>query len=255
MYKTAFLVMIVISIFFVFNQAIADIVIIQGTNSVTDTWLNQAEYSENYGQETSLFVRKDVDPGEDDDRDTLIKFNLSSIPDNAVITSAKLSLYYYDEWYMGSNDWLDVSVFSMKASWDEGSGGSGTERTGASWKYRYAYPNNSVWAQDGARGSSDRGSVLATVRLDDAVGRWVDWQAQALTAIVGQWYAGTLVNNGLVLDYTNSDDEENGVTFWSSEVSLSQYGPKLEVGYYIIPEPTTLLLFGLGGLVLHKRRA
>ena len=170
-----------------------------------------------------------------------------------MITSAKLSLYYYDEWYMGSSDWLDVGVFPLLTGWDEGSGGAGIDRTGASWKYRLAYPNASTWNSDGARGASDRGAVLAVVRFDDNVGRWIEWEGTAMTNTVNQWYEGTLANNGLVLDYTNSDDDENGVTFWSSEADLPQYGPKLEVSYYI-PEPATMSLLLIGGLALLRRR-
>jgi len=228
----------------------ADVMTIQGAD---DTWLNQDEYAKNYGGDTSLHVRRDVDPTEDDDRTSLVRFNLSSIPENAVINSAKLSLYYYDEWYMTSSDYLDVSVFPLKASWDEGVGGSGGDiRSGASWQYRYALPNNATWQVNGARGSNDRAAADAVVTLDDTVGRWVDWQSANLTQTVAKWYVGTLTNNGWAMDYTRASDDEDGVIFWSGEED--SWGPKLTVEYTIIPEPVTLSLIAIGGVALLRRR-
>lgn len=233
------------------------LVFIGSAQSVTiyaakDTFLDQNEYSENYGADNSLSVRKDVDSSEDDDKTTLLQFDIiNSIPENAVITSAKLSLYYYDDWYMPNNGhYLTVGAYPLLQSWAEGYGGSGTERSGASWKYRNPYwENQHTWDADGARGSGDRGALDAEINIYGNAYGSKEWSGQNVTDTVAAWYALTIPNFGWVMDYSYSNDDENEVIFWSNEGG-GIFGPKLDVDYYIIPEPTTICLLGLGGFSL-----
>jgi len=50
--------------------------------------------------------------------DALIKFDLSSIPSNSVVISAKLNLYYY-RWWDNNPKNRDLTIYKVTSDWDE----------------------------------------------------------------------------------------------------------------------------------------
>ena len=192
-------------------------------------------------------------------RDAVVRFDLPALPSGSVITSASLTLYYWDDDYIASGDWMDITIFPLKKSWTEGTGDGqgGTDRSGVSWVYRHAYPNTDTWSNAGAKSTThDRDTAYGvTQRLGSNPGYAVavTWSGNNVKDVVSQWYAGSRLNYGWVVDFTDSNEDGQGVHFRSSEYPSDLIRPKLDFTY-IIPEPATLGLLLLGGLALLRRR-
>jgi hypothetical protein len=235
---------------------------INGYSGTSDTWLGYNDYTENFGNDWDIHVRHDA-YATVDDRVTLIRFNLSSLPAHAVITSASLSLLYYDDYNISSSDYLTVSAYRLLKPWTAGTGGKDNGRTGASWYYQYAYPDTTQWYNGGARGIEQdrRTSPDASVTLYDINGSyaWTTFSGSSMTASVANWYANPSQNFGWVLDYSAYSDSMDGAIFHSSDYSTSPadyvWRPKLQIDYTIVPEPGSLaMLAGLTMTVLLYRR-
>ena len=175
-------------------------------------------------------------------------------------------MYAYNDIYMDANDYLDVAIYPLLKSWDEGVGPhTGDNRTGAAWYYQYARPSTAQWYNGGARGDNqDRDHYYDGVqRVYGNPSTWVTWGGTDVTQTVKDWYSGARANDGWQVDYTASSDTDNGLYFHNSEYSISpadyMWRPKLVLTYQVIPEPGTLvsLAGGLAALMftVRKRRA
>jgi len=254
----------VVTAMFIAGVAQADTVTFQqGIDSYSgtyDTWLGYNDDFENFGNDWDIHVRHDY-YGTYDDRVTLMKFDLSSLPANSVITGASLSLLYYADYNISGDDSLTVSAYRMLKSWTEGTGGKDEDRTGASWYHQYAYPDTTQWYNSGARGVNhdrlaDPDASVTLYDIDDSYA-WAAFSGSSITASVANWYANPSQNFGWALDYTAYSDSHDGAIFHSSEYSTSpddyRWRPKLQIDYYVIPEPATMALLALGGLLLRRK--
>ncbi|MGA2797257.1 MAG: DNRLRE domain-containing protein [Thermoguttaceae bacterium] len=257
-------------------QTDSTIVLQQGISGYTgcgDTYLDDgsSHYYENYGIDNDpndwtkyRDIKVRYSSGSYDQWDSLIKFDLSGLPSNWNITSASLSLYYYDDSVMSSGDWLNVAVWPLMVDWDAGSGPhNGDDRSGAAWEYRKARPDDSGWYNAGARGRGHDTDVDydAVQTLTHNGFGWVTWDGTEVTNTVRDWYSGSRANDGWAVDNYGSSDTTNGVLFHSADYSISppdyQWRPKLTINYTVIPEPGTLsllVLAALGFLLWHGNR-
>lgn len=78
---------------------------------MADTWINNYDPNLNFNGETKLNVQ-----GTEDIK-TLVRFDLSSIPAGATITSATLSLYNYS--YNNAANGGTLSVYRVNKPWVE----------------------------------------------------------------------------------------------------------------------------------------
>jgi hypothetical protein len=146
-----------------------------------DTTLVQYDPLGNYGHDMYLHVT------EDNREEILLRFDLSGVPGDAVITSALLSLYFNARSAM---DTMTASVYAVKRPWIEEQ---------ATWNQAQA---GASWAQPGANDTStDRAAApAASVTLQTVL----DWTTWDITALVQEWVRGTTPNYGVLIRGENS---------------------------------------------------
>jgi hypothetical protein len=160
-----------------------------------DTYIDGSSPLSNHGNDNSFQVR----PDNGADRRGLVKFNLSSIPVNATITSA--NLYLYEQ----SNKAGQLTyIYRVTSNWSEGS---------ATWL---------TWSLLG--GDFDNGTSYFTyipnqnncmVTLD-------------ITPLVQAWVNGTYNNYGLMLYSTGPN---HIISYSSKEDGTASRQPKLDIIY------------------------
>ena len=132
-----------------------------------------------------------------------LQFDLSALPSNAVITDAKLGLFYFSQ--SGANV-LNVALYKVQAPWQEDT---------INW-------NNQPMCSN----------IAETIRMmpDSPANDFVYWQIKDL---VKGWHDGSIPNYGMLLR-DNDESTNNGyVEFWSSDYNIESQRPKLVVDYYV----------------------
>lgn len=185
-------------------------------------------------------------------RRALLHFDLSSIPSDAVIVSATLSLHLTQA---ASGEHL-VSAHRVLASWTTGSSDpTGNEGTGAAaapadatWNSRSFGSPAMDWASAGgdfassASGFAPIGTELVRYSISSA----------GLAADVQAWLADPSANHGWILlgdEAVNQSARRFGSTDGSAE-----FAPTLEVEWTVIPAPAAAPLLAIAGLVRPRRR-
>jgi len=82
-------------------------------NATADSYVEQSSPSTNYGSSASLQVKGSLFSG----KTIFVEFDLSSIPSDAVVNSAKLYLYMYQAPLLSR----DYHIYQVKSSWSESS--------------------------------------------------------------------------------------------------------------------------------------
>jgi hypothetical protein len=162
---------------------------------VTDAGVQQNMPSGNFGSFPDMPVGYSLDHGA---LEGYLRFDLSSLPGDARIDSAKLQLYASEGGGSGNFD-----VRTITSSWEEYT---------VNWRNR---PSRSKNAED-SRGVKTVG--------------WVSWD---VTALVQGWWQGTIDNNGLAL--TGPSGGENWRTFNTRENGSNR--PVLSIVYTTPPPP------------------
>lgn len=153
---------------------------------------------------------------------SIMQFDLGSIPEYAIITSAQLGLTAYPELgsYVMQQSGQYSEVFAVTTQWD----------INANWNDA---ANAIQWSNPGG---DVTGSTYATntETIIPSSPVPVTWD---VTDLVSQWTSGTLVNNGLMLKGSLG----NGLHFYPITSTDPSYAPMLTVSY-TIPEPATPML-------------
>ncbi|MGE3817834.1 MAG: DUF4347 domain-containing protein, partial [Isosphaeraceae bacterium] len=173
-----------------------------------DTYLNNNAKTFNYGLSPSLVV--DKSGGGYGDQRALLRFDLASIPANAIITSATLLMEARQNGGAFNND-----VYEVTQNWEEGTlnGTAGT----ANWNQRLA---GTAWT---TLGGTFNATAVAT--LNTALTGQHAWN---VTSLAQAWIAGTKVNNGLLL--ASPDSGTSTVTYDSREGAIP---PVLAIDYVL----------------------
>ena len=194
------------------------------------------------GTQADLLVRKKTD----NEKRSLIFFDLSGLPAFGTIlslNSATLSLYKPS----GDQKAFAITAYRItNGPWKEGDGDNNTNDH-ADWHHRVH--NTTSWVTAGL-GSTDYDTTSGVTTVITNNNAWYDW---SVTGIVNSWWSGANVNYGFYLLGTGVEGERK---FNSSEDSVTGKRPKLTIDYStigpttVIPEPATMLLFGLSTLGL-----
>lgn len=182
-------------------------------------------------------------------RRALLRFDLSALPSGAIIESAELRMFLAQE-NTGAGP-LPVSLHRVTEAWGEagslGSGGGAPAQAGdATWTA--AFFGSTPWATPGGSFVAEDSAVTPV----GAEGQFYAWSSTALAADVQAWFDGAAGNFGWIVRGDESA-VRTAKRFESRESSNAARRPTLTVTY-VIPEPASLGLLGLGGLALRRRR-
>lgn len=183
----------------------------QGLNGylgVKDTRISFYDPNINFGNDTKMLIL-----GGSENVKALVRFDLSSIPAGAMISSATLSLYNFSHQPFINGG--TIAVHHVIKPWVE---------TQATWNI---YSTGNSWAVAGMQAGGDyiAGSG-ASIAIDTAINVWRNFD---VTAMVQQLVNGTVVNNGFVVRSSTTGVKPH---FYSSNyLSDISLRPKLTVIY------------------------
>jgi len=164
-----------------------------------DTYVCADDATGNYGNSSRLKVGKNN--GDDQyEKIAYLKFDLSSIPDGAVIISATLKLY--DETSVSIN----IKVYRVAEDWSE---------SDINWNNKPSFDESYTYASVNSGGSGS-------------------WFEADITELVEEWLNGTYNNYGVALRAPSSNAYDQ---FYSKEDSDSSKHPRLVIEYV---EPNTV---------------
>ena len=130
-------------------------------SSAQDTYIDQRKANNSYGSNSTILLSsksRQVKQG-------LMKFNISGVPNGAIVTKAKLWVYVAKKGGSGSS----VSVYEAMGSWSR----------------------STTWSKKPPMSGSSKGSV--------SVSKSGDYYAVDVTGLVQDWVDGTEQNNGVYL--------------------------------------------------------
>ena len=192
-------------------SAYADTVIYQqdlnGYSGTTDTYINIYSSNTNFWENTLLITRAYRNSK------SLIRFDVTQIPSNAVINSAKLKLYVYNN--SGNGGGNSVSLYRvLDKSWMESE---------ATWN---VYQSGFSWSAAGMGSGSDYSSSpdASPVVGYSPTNIWANF---SITSLMQNWINGSYQNNGMVIITTNGPL----MNIYSSESPNVTLRPKLIVNY------------------------
>lgn len=193
------------------NPAFADTLTLQPNVTVgKDTYLVSGSPSQNFGVSADLNIKGD------DNRRTLMEFNLSSISSDARVISAVLKLFVISADLQPNPA---VNIYRINRSWTEGTGDGDVTANGATWN---AYNGTASWTTNG--GDFDSKVWANTTISSENV--WYEWN---ITDLVRNLANQTYSNNGVLIRTTTVNS--GTTTFASSDNTNTTIRPILEIGY------------------------
>ncbi len=133
--------------------------------------------------------------------DALIKFDISSIPPDAVIYYATLELYFYD-WDMNNPAGRDINLYRATSDWEEET---------VTWNTQPSY--------------ASLPTTYSTV--PSSTGVWMEWD---VTSDVLDFISGSSVNYGWKITDENYWGQSNIPQTWCRSKEYGDYTPYIEIG-------------------------
>ncbi|MGM7684557.1 DNRLRE domain-containing protein [Cytobacillus sp. Hm23] len=175
-----------------------------------DSYLSEQNPTENFGSEQSLLVDGDDPSNSRKNKYALLKWDISTIPNNKKVVSASISLNITDA---SSSSY---EIYGLKRDWSESQ---------VTWEQS---TNGSNWDVPGAGGMTDReSSIIGTITASNSGAHTIHLNESGIS-IVQSWIDNPLMNAGIII--ANSDNR-NGIDISSSETSDEGLRPKLTIDY------------------------
>jgi hypothetical protein len=187
-----------------------------------DTYLDQNNPARNYGASTTI----KVDGQSTQAYRPILKFDLSSLPAGATITSATLQLAATA---VQSNTGYNVAVHQMTRDWLEGTGNG--SNGSPNWTQ---YSGASTWT---TAGGDFNGTAESTTSVSTA-GTYT-W---SVTNMVNTWYASPTTNFGMLLKFPTENTGNQDKTFGSKENGTFTNWPVLFITYTITGTSGSIIL-------------
>ena len=171
--------------------------------------------SKGYGDELRNFGSKqDMAVGKRDTKRVLIRFDPTSIPPDAIISSAELQLCLAGEYYFDQKRVIYV------------------HRITGLWKDKEVTWNQGVEKRNWKAPGGDFDVVIegATSLIGTSYG-WVSWD---VTRTIKNWLNGKYINFGFLLKEQNCDTD--AIWFLSSDLDWEAYRPRLVISYEVEEE-------------------
>ncbi|MDP2704972.1 MAG: DNRLRE domain-containing protein [bacterium] len=180
-------------------------------------------WSDNY-QETSIIYLRDG-------RNNLFSWDISTIPSNAIISSARISLWLYESYNNATNYWGYLTDPDSRGPWvDMGSDGY-TYNTGANYKF-IDDTTDTRWSGSTGDLSTVLSSSLGSFNVTAGQSGYGEFQqditGSALADLVQDWVDGTKPNNGIWIQ-----DSSGNTRGRSKYYATTTKRPKLAVSYTI----------------------
>jgi hypothetical protein len=176
---------------------------------VADAWINEWSAPTNYADDALLYTGQQGAAGR---RFALLRFDLSSLPVNAEIISATLSLYK-PYWTTADHS---AALHPLLGDWDSNA---------VSWRVRRVDPwQPGYWQTPGALGANDRDPATSTQTAPKAPG-WVRWD---VTTSAKGWARQPASNRGLLLAVTSDE-----IVRWASSEAAEGQRPRLVLSYRV----------------------
>jgi hypothetical protein len=197
-----------------------------------DTYMSSYNKTYNYGG-VNLFKVTNNSSGTN--RGALIRWDLSSIPSNATISTASVTVY------VSTSSTQTYNMYALRRTWVEGTTSPGAaSSTSANWN---TYNGSDSWGTLGAANtSSDRYDTnlwgAGSTSFSSTGSKEVSLNSSGI-AVIQQWVSGSLANYGVTLqNYTTTSGSDN-LQISSSEHTTNA-GPTLNVYYCVNPTTYTL---------------
>lgn len=162
----------------------------------------------------------------------LMRFDLPALPGGSVVTSAKLQLYSSNNY--NATGPVNATAHALLRNWDAAD---------VNWQQ---YDAGQTWTTDGALGvgTDYEAATSGTISFVADAG----YTDMDITTQYQQWFSGAEANYGLVI---RPDAGNAGILYVGD--AYGGANPVLVVNY-TVPEPASLSLLGLGGLLALRRR-
>lgn len=170
-----------------------------------DTMLEGASPTTTNGSDTALSVDGD------DQKESLLSWDVSSIASTAIVDSVSITLEVSDK----SNE--TFSFYEAKQAWNESK---------ATWNL---YDTSKSWQVAGGSGANDRGTTVLGSFSADPLGTYTITLNAAGIALVQSWVSSPSANHGLFL---LGPSTTNRLEFRSSEYGTKSKRPKLSVTWH-----------------------